>query len=307
MAETTEVGLEKDQEEFDKAFEEEEVLTEEETKSLDAETKGDETDETGDDPLSMTKDTPATEDDTTQDPPEKSAEELRLQDELDRANNKMATWEGRISAANKRADAAEKAERERQAKEKEKAEKAETLPDDDEAKSIQDFLEEFPDLHKPIVALVKRDLLPMIGQMIDDRLGAIKDVLPEVASIKESIKTDNTAAHFRTITKAHKDWKQIVESGALDKWIGTKPSYTQDALNKVKSEGATEAVVEMFSQYKQDTGQAPAKNTPDEPESKTDKSKDLLAVPSTPNPINTEAREKDKDDFDGAWDEIKGS
>ena len=296
----------KDQAEFDAAFEEDEQVPQDlEVDPSVAPVKPDETKETPletpvvDDPLSLATDTTPVEQEPVV-PPEKTLAEVEA--ELAREKMKTSTWEGRIKAAN---DAKEKAEAEaealRQAKDK-KAQEADTLPDDDEAKSISEFLEEFPDLHKPIVALVKRDLLPMIGQMIDDRLGKLKDVLPEVESIKENMQTDKTAAHFRSITKVHADWKQIVESGALDKWIESKPSYIQDALNKVKDQGATQEVVDMFSQYKQDTGQVPAKNNPDHTDATT-KADDLLAVPSTPNPIKTDKAKKDKDDYDSAWDE----
>lgn len=293
---------EKDRDEFEAAFEEaveDKPQTEvdpEPDKSGTEETKVIETDETGDDPLSKVPDTPVVDDVA-------KTREQELEEELAAANHKMATWDGRISAANERARIAEeKNEEALRAKDLEKEdEEKEVLPDSKDEEAIKEFMDEFPDLHKPILALVKRDLLPVIGQMIDDRLGKLEAVLPEVQSIKSKMDEDTTAVHFKEIDAVHKDWRQINGSGALDKWIETQPSYIRDALKKVKAEGSSDEVIDMFDQYKKAVGIKPTKTDP--PDTASSKAEDLLAVPSSAQKIVTEKAEKDKDDFDSAWNE----
>ena len=243
-----------------------------------------------DDPLSPKGDV-----EPPQDPPVKTREE-ELEEELERGRQKMATWEGRIRAANEKAEEAQReVEALRQAKEKK-----DDLPDDDEEKALKEFEEEFPELIQPVITLVKKELLPIIGQMISDRLG---DIEPEVTLIKKKMKTDSTEAHFKAIADKHSDWKQIVKSGALDKWIDSQPSYIKSALTEVKAGGGTEEVVDMFTQYKQSTGQTPVKKDPPLIPTPTPKEQDLLAVPSSPTPITTQGAKKDKDDFDTGWDD----
>lgn len=247
---------------------------------------------TQDDPLSQV------DDGQNQSVPQKTQREVELEEELERQKHKMSTWEGRISAANERAKKAEEeAQKLREAKE---SKSKDNLPDGDEEKAIKEFIEEFPDLHKPIVALVKRELLPLIGQLIDDRVGKIE---PQVTSIKQKMETDTTAAHFAAISRAHKDWRSIVDSGALDKWINTKTSYIKGALLKVKAEGDTQEVIDMLNQYKKETGQVSDEKNNPAPAPKDDKAQSLLAVPSSPTTPSTQNRKRDKNDFDAGWED----
>jgi hypothetical protein len=243
-------------------------------------------------------------DDPNEGPDSDDEKAKQLEEALRKERQKTATWEGRISAANKRAKQAEEAlEKLRQAKaeKNEKENLSKDLPEEDD-KALKEFLAEFPELHRPIVALVKKELLPIIGQMIDDRLGAIE---PQVTSIKEKIETDSTEAHFAAISKAHPDWKKIAESGALDKWIESQPTYIQNALDEIKTHGSTQQVIEMFDQYKAaigDKSDGGDKNSSSKGK-KRSKAKDLLAVPSSPSKVSTKGKEKNKDDFDSAWDD----
>ena len=245
---------------------------------------------------------PNSDSDKDQDPVK--TREQELEEELAKEKAKMATWSGRITAANERAKRAEaEAEALRQAKKKTLEEEAKAnLLDDDDEKALKEFIDEFPDLHKPIITLVKQELLPIIGQMIDDRLGKIE---PRIETIDSKLKEDVTAAHFKAIKDAHPDYEQIADSGALDKWIKTKPSYIQEALNKVKAEGEAQEVIDMFTEYKTDTGQKPDKDKDlaSDNSSNPGKAKDLLAVPASHSRIVTNKTQKDKDDFDAGWDD----
>ena len=297
-----------DKDEFDAAFDDamQELPDDKEglivdTDTKDDETKDGETDEAGDDPLS--KISPDGDDSKPKSTTEaKTVRELELEAELLAAQNKMSTWEGRISAANKRAQEAIDKAKALEAKVVEKKDLKEDLPTGDDDKAIKEFLEEFPDLHKPIIALVKRDLLPLIGQMIDNRIGEIQ---PEVTSIKETMEADSTAAHFAAIAKAHPGYKEIISSGKFDAWAITKPEYVQVALANVRAQGSTQEVIDMFNDYNRDAGIIPAEKKTDTTKDDKAKSKaeDLLAVPASPTKIDTQSKKKDKEDFDSAWDE----
>jgi len=232
-------------------------------------------------------------------PVSKTQREIELEEELAKERHKNATWDGRISAANERAKKAEEElAKVQKAKESGKTKSTDNLPEED-AKVVEDFISEFPDLHKPIVALVKKELLPIIGQLIDDRVGSIE---PQVTSIKARMEENTAEAHFRKITNAHEDWKTILSSGELDKWISSKPTYIQKALNNIKAEGKAEEVIDMFSQYKEETGKI-KQNLPPNDGKHPSKADELLAVPSSPTTPNTKAAQKSKDDFEAGWED----
>jgi hypothetical protein len=235
-------------------------------------------------------------------PPQDSPEVAAIKAELEKERQKTKSWEGRIRAANERAKAAEEeAERLKQEREtKQVVPPAKPLSSDEEDTAVKAFEDEFPDLPKPILAMVRKNLMPMVETMISERVGKIESVVPKVEKLQKHIEVDAETAHYDAITKAHPDWETIVSSGELDKFIESQPSYVRKALEKVKANGETEEVIDMFSQYKL-TNNKPKPVPPKTPVE--DDPKDLLAVPASPGGPKTPKQGAAKDDFDGAWDE----
>jgi hypothetical protein len=241
-------------------------------------------------------------------PPKKETDAPKVEDllsELERERQKTRSWNGRIQAANKRAKELEEELlklKEGQAKTKEETPKETPAADKEEDEALTSFKNDFPDLPKPIIALVKREILPMVRDLIKAELSKVGAVAEEVKSIKEKIEVDTEAEHYALITKAHPEWREIVSSGDLDKFIESQPSYVRKALEQVRDEGVTEEVIDMFSQYKAWKNPTKPNETKPKEEQNIDDVADEIAVPANPGGPKI-PKAKNKDDFDSAWDE----
>jgi len=243
-------------------------------------------------------------DDTTDDDDDQKGDddgeqktELELaQEEIKKLTHKMSSWEGRITAANKRADEAEQKLQD-STQDKDAGKKAD-LPEGEDDEVIKDFIEEFPSLEKPIKAIAKK----LAEKVIDKKLKELQPKFEKIDQVEESVQSAAETDHFKVIKDAHSDYQEIVKSGKLAAWIELQPSFLKKSLEAVASEGTAEEVVEMFDSYKRSTGvKSPSAKEKDKPSKK--KADDLLAVDSTPTVIPKKgAKGIDKDDFDSAWD-----
>lgn len=241
---------------------------------------------------------PATGDGVTGD--DQGAELKKLQEENARLIQKMKSWEGRITAANKRAD---EAEARIQGQAKSTNSDGSTLPDGDsagadEAQSIiNEFVQEFPDLEKPINTLIDKKVKERVDRIVEEK---IKPVQTTVESITATVSDRETKEHLGKITAAHPDWEKIYKTGALKTWIDLQPSFIQNALNEIVKSGSTEEIIELFDQYKKSTGRVkPSQNA----EGSQSKVNQLEAVHSTPTTPPRGGQKKDPNDFDAGWDD----
>lgn len=234
---------------------------------------------------------------------EETDEAKQLREELEKERQRTRSWEGRIRAANNRAKELEdELLKIKDVRDTRKESPPKDPEDPDEDAAVKAFREEFPDLPKPIIALVKKELMPVVRGMVQAELAKIDPVVKEVETIRKHIEIDTTDAHLKAITDAHKDWESIVSSGELQTFIDSQPSFVRKALEQVKAQGETQEVIDMFSQYK-DWKQ---KTKPTKPNTPTERPKeDLseeLAVPASPGGPRI-PKHVDKNDFDAAWDE----
>ena len=108
-----------------------------------------------------------------------------------------------------------------------------------------DFSEEA--LAKGIKELVAADVQAQVAAQVKAQVAeALK---PMQAREQESAE----AAHYRTIYEAHQDIDSILESGEFETWKAAQPSYVQDALDGVLTQGTAKHVVELLNNYKQST------------------------------------------------------
>jgi len=288
-----------DEDEFDQAFDEaigDEPKTEEETEDQDdnqneSQSGKDEDDQTEDDSLFET--VPDDQDNGNED--EKSPEQLiaDLEANLAKEKQRNSSWEGRIRAANRRAEEAE-------AKLNKKSETADkgsndSLPNDDEDNSIlSEFIEEFPSLEKPIKLLATQ----IARKIVEEEVGSIR---PTIDSVKDTIQSQTMREHVGKIETAHPDWKQIRDSGSLITWIEKQPKFVQPGLTKVVEEGSAEEIIELFDTYKRSTGQKRTVNTGTK--TAQQKARELEAVPHSSKGPPADKKIVDKNDYDSAWDE----
>lgn len=222
---------------------------------------------------------------------------------------KMKSWEGRISAANKRADEAEeklqKATDSTQDKGADKKDKKTDLPGGEEDDQIlKDFVVEFPSLEKPIKAMAMK----IANQVIGDRLKDIEPQLKKIETIEETQVAQTTDDHFSAIEEAHSDFREIRDTGKLKTWIEAQPTYLQKALNDVAEKGSSEDVIEMFDSYKTSIGEVTSSSTKEgekdnKKEKKDKKAQDLMAVDGSTGGPGKGKTKIGKEDFDSAWDD----
>lgn len=84
----------------------------------------------------------------------------------------------------------------------------------------------------------------LVQQQVEARL---KQALEPIAQ-KQQI--DETQQHYAAILQAHPDIESVAESQEFASWRASQPSYAQQAINGVLSQGTTDQVIELFNQFK---------------------------------------------------------
>jgi len=252
-------------------------------------TSGEDHKEPQKEPKTEPEGTPASSDQNYQELYESAKVEIEtLKGEISSLNQKMKSWEGRITKANERAEEAEKKLKDKPSGDKE----LDDVQEDDE--SVKNFMEEFPDFKKPIVAIAKK----VAKQMIESEL---KDIKPSIEQVKETVKRSDTEIHFGKIRTAHPDYADIYKSGKLTKWIEEQPSFIQSKLNEVVDNGKAEDIIEMFNLYKDSVS---PKDKVTNPGTK-DKAKNIMTVKSSSSGPPATTKKDDPDDYDAGWSESK--
>jgi hypothetical protein len=217
----------------------------------------------------------------------------RMEAELATEKQRNSSWEGRIKAANQRAD---KAEAGTGKSTTDKGEKK-ALPNEEDDLILEEFIEEFPSLEKPMKILATK----IAREIVEGQMDTIN---PTLARVQETVESSAIEEHLGKITQAHSDWKQIHTSGALRTWISKQPNFMQPGLNKVVEDGAAEDIIELFTAYKKATGQLKT-STDSGSRSKTpaQKLKELEAVQHQSSGPPKDTKKADKNDFDAGWDD----
>lgn len=230
----------------------------------------------------------------------KTPEELIAENE--KLTQKMKSWEGRITAANKRADDAERKLQEQadSTQDKENAKKkADELPDgEDDDQVLKDFIEEFPSLEKPIKAMAMK----IAKQVVDTKLKDFEPKLEKIDQIEQRTEAQVVKEHWDTIKTAHPDYEEIRDSGKLNEWVELQPSFVKQGLERVMKEGNAEEVVELFDAYKRSTGHGTSSSTKTKKKQTSKKAQDMAAVDGSSGGPKAGKDEIDEDDFDAAWD-----
>lgn len=289
LAKSETTDSDSDEDEFDKAFDE--AIGDPD--SQDADGGEDDGDAGEQDDSSIFTKTDDSDDTATTTTPDEVAE---LKAQIAAQEQKMKSWEGRITAANNRAKEAEERLAELQ---QSPAKQDPDAGDTDEDLELAEFIEEFPALEGPIKTMVKK----LAQEIVDKTVGNVQEKIETVDKrTKEIVATteeQTIKAHLDAISQAHPDWEEWRDSGKIIKWIESQPSFIQPGLNKVYREGTTKEVIEMFDAYTGSLGKVPAKGTP----KKSGKVQDMMAVKGSTGGPPADIKKVDKDDFDSAWNE----
>lgn len=215
----------------------------------------------------------------------------------EREVQRTKSWDGRLRVADTKIKELE--DELRQTKESQKAKPSQSSPSGEDDEVLKDFLEEFPDLVKPLSVLIDRKAKEQAESLINDKLG-------EFTPIKATVEKQMADNHFKAISDAHPDWQELVQAGSVQSWIESQPMYMQEPLNKVYRMGSTDEVIDLLTRFKQSNGGGSSVNQQSNNKpSKKDKISSAVAV-QTGRALPPK-REPDPDDFDGTWERITRS
>lgn len=113
------------------------------------------------------------------------------------------------------------------------------------------FSEQYPEL--------ATTLAPVIKQMIDSAVTATRAEMQQtldaaLAPVKQDALDTQVENHFVTITTAVPDFEELRDSGKVEEWVKTLPSFARIGAERVLEEGTASEVIELFSQYKEAAG-----------------------------------------------------
>lgn len=213
----------------------------------------------------------------------------------DKEVQKTKSWEGRISAANK---AREEAEKKLKEKEAPTPAKEAILPDGDADKILAEFGEEYPTLVEPIKALASK----IAGQIIADKLSKFEPAIAKVETLQKTIAESDNDKHFSAIREKHADYETIFNSGKLVDWVSKQPEILQPRYHEIIEHGNAKEVIGLFDAYKRGSNPTEPKPEPSAQPKPSEKARKLMAVPATPS-IPPKDRQVDMNDFDTAFRE----
>ena len=222
-----------------------------------------------------------------------------LEADLLKERQRTSSWDGRIRAANKKANALEKENAELKAQLEEQA----TAKTDEQKMSDQEkmelFRENFPEL---------ADFADIMQRRVDEAKAVAASKPAKVESDPAQDFTENQSPaesgqddHMTKIRSAHNDVDEIVKSGALLTWINSQPVYLQPGLKNLLDSGTASELISMLTEFKTKSGWK--SKVRQESTSKEDKLKGMMETGSQGGgPKNLV--EPDKNDFASAAKEI---
>jgi hypothetical protein len=122
---------------------------------------------------------------------------------------------------------------------------------------LKEFKEQYPD--------IASTLAPALQKLIDAGVSLKTAELEKrfneaLAPVQQATQDTQVDSHFASITKAVPDFEALRDSGEVEKWIDTQPSYIKSAATRVLNEGTAAEVIELFKNYKEvHASAAPAK------------------------------------------------
>jgi hypothetical protein len=172
--------------------------------------------------------------------------------ELKKEKQKTSSWDGRIRAANKKAEAL----KEENATLREQIE-TKTVADPDketDKETLERFKDDFPELADVVNVLMKR--VDGVTTAQDKGSSSVDDGDSEGSSGESTAahEEETTSTHLETINKVHPDLSEMVNSGVLLTWINKQKPFIKPTLENIYYDGSAQAVIDLCSQFKDSTG-----------------------------------------------------
>ena len=241
----------------------------------------------------------------------------RLTREVEAERHRTSSWEGRITAANKRAEKAEKqvANLEQQLRAAAQAKTdvtSSSLPEEDE-QALKEFLTEFPSLEKPLRVLIRKEAETLVDKRTpkpdssSTSQAGTEDADNGSSSAKENEEEERAkyvVEHWRKIKAKHgplfkQDSYELLDLTAFNKRIDVQPALIRKQFESYRRQGTAEEIIEMLDLYQGAVGAVKSKTK----ETIEHQTQDLEAVPHRPGEPPKEKVPPDKNDFDAAFEE----
>jgi hypothetical protein len=130
-------------------------------------------------------------------------------------------------------------------------------PTAEEAKALEEFGKDFPDVAKALDARVRiisttyenriAELEAQLGQQIDSKVAPVFNAIQPMVA-------DN---HTKAILAVHADAMEKLP--ALEQWVSTQPSFLKEVYNRVLDKGTAPEVIELIDHFKTASGSTQAK------------------------------------------------
>lgn len=194
--------------------------------------------------------------------------------------------------------------------------KQEDPPDDlteQEKSLLKEYDEEFDTVSK--MEGLKRDkAMRKLEKKIESLQATIEERISgqerKLAPVIQQSAEQSAANHFSAIRSAHSDFETLRDDGSIKSWIEAKPSFIRKALMEAYTNGETQDVIDLITQYKtennipsRDLNNAEHHDTPpsDATRKKEEKKAALTGINSRKPAIAPKAGTAD--DYESAFDE----
>ena len=157
--------------------------------------------------------------------------------ELEEARSKAAQWEAFAREQAAMVESLKQA----------KAEDAKTGGTEAQEAVMDEYAGDFPEVFNDL----KGHIQSMIDAGVKAKMGDLEAKLNgAIAPMQKAAQESAVDAHFNAIRASISDFDSLVESGAVQDWIKTQPSYVQKPAMAVLEQGTASEVIELFSNYK---------------------------------------------------------
>ena len=117
----------------------------------------------------------------------------------------------------------------------------------------------FGDFSEAAIAKGNASLVSQMGGKVmaevDRRFDLLKqEMAGEIAPLREQRKQSEDASHYQSILDKHPDGIELVQSAEFDAWKKAQPAYAQPGIEAALTDGAPEAVIQVFDAFKAATG-----------------------------------------------------
>ena len=178
----------------------------------------------------------------------------------------------------------------------------------DEDKVWSDFKADWPE----VAAMMEKKQQSTEAQLAQ-ALAIVKQLTDQVTPLATAQAQSEDEKFVQTVLTSHKDANTLLPD--LEKWIAALPRHRQVGANFVLDRGSAQDVVDLYTEFKAETGRGAKDAEPDPPalpsgappQSVADKAEKLRKMESVSSRRTSHQEPPDSSDFDGAFAEAVDS